>query len=50
MGKLTRRHHRWKTFAGWTVTQPRPGARLYRSPHHYGFLVDEHGTTALGRL
>ena len=41
-------HHRLKTHAGWTVTQLRPGAWLYRSPHRYYFLVDQHGTTPLG--
>ena len=50
MAKMTRRSHRLKTFAGWTITQLRPGARLFRSPHHYYFLVDQHGTTPLGKL
>jgi hypothetical protein len=50
MSKMTRRHHRLKTHGGWTVRQLRPGAWLYRSPHGYYFLVDQHGDTALGRL
>ena len=50
MSLMTRRHHRIKTFAGWTVTQLRPGAWLYRSPHGYYYLVDQHGTTPLGKL
>jgi Domain of unknown function (DUF222) len=50
MGKLTRTHHRIKTFAGWKVTQLRPGGWLYRSPHHQYYLVDQHGTTPLGKL
>ena len=50
MSKMTRRHHRVKTHGGWTVKQLRPGAWLYRSPHGYHFLVDQHGTTPLGKL
>ena len=50
MSKMTRFHHRLKTHGGWTVQQLRPGAWLYRSPHRYYFLVDQHGTTPLGRL
>ncbi len=51
IGKLTRRHHRVKTFAsGWTVTQPRSGVWLWRTPHRHYYLVDHTGTTALGRL
>ena len=50
MSKMTRTHHRIKTYAGWTATQLRPGAWLYRSPHRYYFLVDQHGTTPLGKL
>ncbi len=50
MGLMTRGHHRLKTHGGWTVQQLRPGAWLFRSPHRYYYLVDQHGTTALGRL
>jgi hypothetical protein len=50
MAKLTRRHHRLKTHGGWTVHQLRPGAWRWRSPHGYHFLVDQHGTTPLGKL
>jgi hypothetical protein len=50
MSLMTRRHHRIKTHGGWTVTQPRPGAWLHRSPHGYHYLVDQHGTTPLGKL
>jgi hypothetical protein len=50
IGKLTRTHHRIKTFAGWKVTQPRPSSWLFRSPHHHYFLVDQHGTTPPGKL
>jgi hypothetical protein len=50
MSLMTRSHHRLKTFAGWTVKQLRPGTWLYRSPHQYYFLVDQHGTTPLGKL
>jgi hypothetical protein len=44
------RHHRMKTFGGWTVHQVRPGAWLFRSPHGYYYLVDQLGTTSLGKL
>jgi hypothetical protein len=50
MSKLTRSHHRIKTFGGWTMRQLRPSAWLTRSPHGYHYLVDQLGTTALGRL
>ena len=50
MSKMTRFRHRVKTYGGWTVRQLRPGAWLYRSPHQYHYLVDQHGTTALGKL
>ena len=50
MAKLTRPHHRLKTFAGWTVTHIALGVWLWRSPHGYHFLVHHHGTTPLGRL
>lgn len=50
LGKLTRRHHRIKTFAGWHVTQLSPGVRLWRTPHGYHYLTDHHGTTNLGTL
>jgi hypothetical protein len=47
MGKLTRRHHRTKTHAGWTVTTLHPGTWLWRTPHGRLLLVDHHGTTPL---
>ena len=50
MAKLTRTHHRLKTHGGWTVHQVKPGAWQWRSPHGYHFLVDQHGTTPLGKL
>ncbi len=53
MGNLahTRRHeHRIKTFSRWQVVQPRSGVWLWRSPHGSYFLVDNHGTTPLGKL
>lgn len=44
LGKLTRRHHRIKTHAGWEVHQL-PGDRyLWRSPRGRYVLVDKHGT------
>ncbi len=42
--------HRVKTHSRWKVTQLRPGAWLWRSPHGYRFLVDHTGTTPLGLL
>jgi hypothetical protein len=49
MAKITKHHHRIKTFAGWQVTLVAPGSWLWRSPHGYHFLVHPHGTTALGK-
>ncbi|MEJ7629316.1 MAG: hypothetical protein WKF54_06960, partial [Nocardioidaceae bacterium] len=43
-------HHRVKTHAGWTVTQPRTGTWLWRTPHGQHYLVDHNGTTPLGKL
>ena len=42
--------HRIKTHGKWRAKQLRPGAWLWRTPHRYCFLVDEHGTTPLGKL
>ncbi len=50
MARLARRHHRIKTHAGWAVRQVRPGAWLWRTPHGWYSLVDQHGTTTLGKL
>jgi hypothetical protein len=47
---IPRHPHRLKTHSPWHVAQPRSGAWLWRSPHGFHFLVDEHGTTSLGKL
>jgi hypothetical protein len=44
---LCRRHHRVKTFGGWTYTTLHPGTHLWRSPHGYQYLRDPTGTTDL---
>lgn len=45
LARMTRRSHRAKTHGKWTVTQPRSGVWLWRSPHGYYSLVDHAGTT-----
>jgi hypothetical protein len=50
LARVGRRKHRVKTHSRWTVTQPRNGTFLWRSPHGRWFLVDQHGTTNLGTL
>jgi len=44
LGSLCRRHHRLKTFGGWTYTMVDPGTYLWRSPHGYHYLRDADGT------
>ena len=41
---LCRRHHRVKTFTGWTYTAVDAGAYLWSSPHGYSYLRDKTGT------
>ena len=41
---LCRRHHRVKTFTGWTYTTLDPGTYLWSSPHGYSYLRDKTGT------
>lgn len=48
LGPLSRRHHRAKTFGGWTLRQPEPGVNVWRSPHGHVFHVGHHGTHPLG--
>lgn len=50
LAHTNRRPHRLKTHGKWTVTQPRSGVWIWRSPHGYYFLVDHAGTTPLGKL
>jgi hypothetical protein len=43
-GPLGRRHHRWKTHAGYQARQIGPATYLWRTPHGRYYLVDSHGT------
>ena len=47
---MNRHTHRIKTHGHWRVTQPRTGMWIWRSPRGRHFLVDENGTTPLGKL
>jgi hypothetical protein len=49
LGPLGRRHHRAKTFGGFTLVQPLPGLYLWRTPTGHWFRVDHRGSTALGK-
>ena len=44
---LGRRHHRWKTHAGYTSRQCGDGRYVWRTPHGRYFLVDHTGTRPL---
>ncbi len=44
---LGRRHHRWKTHAGYTCRQCGDGRYVWRTPHGRYFLVDHTGTRPL---
>jgi hypothetical protein len=46
-GPLRRRHHRTKTYGGFTTRVAGPGRHLWRTPHGQAFLVDHTGTTRL---
>lgn len=43
-GPLGRRHHRWKTHAGYRSRQSGHGRYAWITPHGLGFLVDHRGT------
>jgi hypothetical protein len=43
-GPLGRRHHRWKTHAGYLARQCGQGRYVWLTPHGLGFLVDHRGT------
>ena len=43
-GPLGRRHHRWKTHAGYRARQCGAGRYVWLTPHGLGFLVDHRGT------
>ncbi len=44
---LGRRHHRWKTHAGYTSRQCGDGRYIWRTPHGRYYLVDHTGTRPL---
>jgi hypothetical protein len=46
-GPLGRRHHRWKTHAGYRVRQCGAGRYVWLTPHGQGFLVDHRGTRSI---
>ncbi len=43
-GPLGRRHHRWKTHAGYRSRQCGAGRYVWLTPHGLGVIVDHHGT------
>ena len=43
-GPLGRRHHRWKTHAGYQTRQAGVGRYVWITPHGLGYLVDHTGT------
>jgi hypothetical protein len=43
-GPLGRRHHRWKTHAGFQARQSGLARYAWLTPHGLGFIVDHHGT------
>ncbi len=43
-GPLGRRHHRWKTHAGYRSRQCGDGRYVWLTPHGQAFLVDHLGT------
>ena len=49
LGPLGRRHHRAKTFGGFTCYQPLPGLYLWRTPAGHWYRVDHTGSHHLGR-
>ncbi len=48
-GPLGRRHHRWKTHAGYRSRQCGEGRYVWLTPHGLGFLVDHTGTRRITR-
>jgi hypothetical protein len=48
-GPLGRRHHRWKTHAGYTSRQCGTSRWVWRTPHSRYYLVDHRGTRRLER-
>jgi hypothetical protein len=48
-GPLGRRHHRWKTHAGYRSRQCGQGRYVWITPHGQSFLVDARGTRRIDR-
>jgi len=48
-GPLGRRHHRWKTHAGYAARQSGTSRWVWRTPYDHYFLVDHRGTRRLDR-
>ncbi|MDR7363689.1 hypothetical protein [Nocardioides marmoribigeumensis] len=46
-GPLGRRHHRWKTHAGYRARQCGAGRYLWQTPHGLTYLVDHRGTRTI---
>ncbi len=46
-GPLGRRHHKWKTHAGYTSRQSGLGRYVWTTPHGLAFVVDHHGSRAI---
>jgi 5-methylcytosine-specific restriction endonuclease McrA len=44
LAPLCRRHHRAKTFTGWTYQRHRDGTYTWTSPHQKHYTVDNNGT------
>jgi hypothetical protein len=49
LAALCRRHHRHKTFGGWTYWMVEPGMYLWRSPLGHVYVRDRTGTTRARR-
>ena len=47
LAPLCRRHHRAKTFTGWTYQRARDGTYTWTSPHQKRYLVTDTGTLAI---
>jgi hypothetical protein len=50
LGPLSRRSHRVKTFAGWTLEQPSPGVFIWRSGSGQTIQVDQSGSHRIPNL
>jgi 5-methylcytosine-specific restriction endonuclease McrA len=47
LAPLCRRHHRDKTFRGWTYRRLPDGSYHWKDPHGHTYLVNHNGTTNL---